>query len=260
MADLDDAKRDVAIANRILTELGLATGIRASLGHASMRTPGDPNRFLVKGRGYRIDVLTRMRPEEMVTCDLEGNWVDGPAGSMQCHEVKIHSFIYQARPDVQSVVHVHPKYTVLMSVLGKTLVPMAQEGIRSNDGQTVQKPLPVYPHTKTVVNDQEGKDVAKLLGGGTAVLLFGHGAVTAEKSLEKAVLAMAHIEHQAEYNYYAMVAAGADHPRVPEDNVQHMAQAETFVEPHFATRIASGGRAWPGGIWDYYEQIAGSDL
>src|SRR5438093_6388371 len=123
MADLDEAKRDVAIANRILTELGLATGIRASLGHASMRIPGDPNHFLVKGRGYRIDVLTRMRPEEMVTCDLDGNWVDGPAGSMQCHEVKIHSCIYQARPDVQSVVHVHPKYTVLMSVLGKTLVP-----------------------------------------------------------------------------------------------------------------------------------------
>lgn len=260
MAEIDDVRRDVAVANRILTELGLASGIRSSLGHASMRVPSQPDKFLVKGRGYRIDVLSRMRPEDMVMCDLDGNWVGGPVGSLQCHEVKIHSCILRARPDVQSVVHVHPKYTVLMTVLGKTLVPMAQEGIRTGDGQTVQDPLPVYPHAKTVVLEEEGLEVAKLLGNGTAVLMTGHGAVTAEASLEKAVLTMAHIEHNAEYNYYAMVAAGANHPRVPEKNVEHMKGREGFVEPHFATRRAQGGRPWPGGIWEYYKEIVSANM
>lgn len=261
MAEIDDVRHDVAIANRILKELGLATGVRASLGHASMRVPNDPTKFVVKGRGYRIDVLSRMRPEEMVTCDLDGNWVDGPPGSLQCHEVKIHSSIYKIRPDVNSVVHVHPKYTVLMSVLGKTLVPMAQEGIRANDGQTVQNPLPVYPHAKTVITDEEGTEVAKMLGKNSAMLLFGHGAITAAGKLEDAVLIMAHIEHQAEYNYHAMVAAGADHPRVPQANVDHMTSDQgSFVAPHFATRIATGGRPWPGGIWNYYTQVVGADM
>jgi len=260
MAELDDVKHDVAIANRILRELGLATGVRASLGHASMRVPGEPGKFVVKGRGYRIDVLSRMRPEDMVVCDLDGNWVDGPPGSLQCHEVKLHSCTYKTRPDVQSVVHVHPKFTVLMSVLGKTLVPLAQEGIRPNDGQTVQDPLPVYPHAKTVITDDEGMEVAKLLGNGSAVLLFGHGAVTAGSKLEDAVLIMAHIEHQAEYNYYAMVAAGVDHPRVPQANIDHMKGREGFVEPHFAARIATGGRPWPGGIWNYYSQMVAGDM
>jgi hypothetical protein len=67
MADrsaLDAAKIEAAIGNRILAEVALAVGVRASLGHVSMRVPGDPNLFVVKGRGYRMDVLSCMRPED----------------------------------------------------------------------------------------------------------------------------------------------------------------------------------------------------
>src|SRR5512145_3412746 len=136
----DRSSLEAAIGNRILAEAGLAAGVRASLGHVSRRLPEDPNRFVVKGRGYRMDVLSRMRPEDMVVCDLEGNWLDGPPYSLQCSEVKIHSCIYKNRPDVLSVVHVHPDYLVLMSVLDGSIKPMAQEGI-----DLVTRPLPVYP-------------------------------------------------------------------------------------------------------------------
>jgi ribulose-5-phosphate 4-epimerase/fuculose-1-phosphate aldolase len=108
MADrssLEAAKVEAAVGNRILAEVGLAAGVRASLGHVSLRLPDDPKRFVVKGRGYRIDVLSRMRPEDMVVCDLDGNWLDGPPYALQCSEVKIHSCIYRSRPDVVSVVH-----------------------------------------------------------------------------------------------------------------------------------------------------------
>ena len=59
-----DAKRDVAIANRILWAIGLCAGVTASLGHASLRLPERPDRFLVKGRGYKMDALAAMKPEE----------------------------------------------------------------------------------------------------------------------------------------------------------------------------------------------------
>ena len=191
MADrssLEAAKVEAAIGNRILAECGLAVGVRASLGHVSMRVPGDPNLFVVKGRGYRMDVLSRMRPEDMVVCDLEGNWVDGPPNSLQCSEVKIHSCIFKNRPDVVSVVHVHPDYVVLMSVLENGLQPMAQEGIG-----LVTRPLPLYRRTKIITSEAEGQEVAHLLDNGAACLLLGHGAVTASTSgVEGAVLAMVH--------------------------------------------------------------------
>jgi L-fuculose-phosphate aldolase len=204
-ASLELAKFEAAVGTRILSELGLATGIRASLGHTSMRVPGDPGKFYVKGRGYRMDVLERMRPEDMVLCDMDGNWLDGPPNSLQCSEVKIHSCILRARPEVVSVTHVHPDYAVLLSVLGKTIAPMAQDG-----AGLVLDPLPLMNQTKIITSDEEGDEVARTLGSSTAMPLLGHGAVTvSERSVEGSVMAMAHLEHQARLNYLAMSVAGS---------------------------------------------------
>ena len=137
---------------------------------------------MVKGRGYEVDALATMRPEHMVTCDLDGRKVDGPPGSTQCRRGEDAFQHLQARPDVQSIVHVHPRYVIVMSVLQSTLVPMCQEGI-----QLVRKPLPVYPHVKTVQSDEEGMEVAETMGSSRAIILQGHGATTAGKSLEQSV-------------------------------------------------------------------------
>lgn len=254
--DLEQVRTEVAIANRILAELGLASGVRASLGHASMRLPSDPTRFVVKGRGYRIDALSRMRPEDMVVCDLEGMWLDGPPGSAQCNEVKIHSCIYKARPDVSSIVHVHPEYTVLLSVLGKAIVPIAHEGCG-----LVRRPIPVYPKTKLILSEAEGQQVARLLGDGQALLLFGHGAVTVGDSLESSVMNMALLEHQARYNYRAFLAMGAEHPRIPDEQVLEQVNARPHDEPHFAPRLAAvAGRRTRASVWPYYQELVSTDL
>ena len=154
--EIDEIKYEVAQATRILSALGLATGVTAALGHVSMRVPNQPDSFVVKGRGYQIDALEEMQYYDMLVCDLEGYKIDGPAKSTQCSEVKIHSCIYRERPDVMSVVHVHPRYTVLMTVLEERLRPMAQEGASLVKGE-----LPVYPHTKTVWSEEEGSETNK---------------------------------------------------------------------------------------------------
>jgi ribulose-5-phosphate 4-epimerase/fuculose-1-phosphate aldolase len=255
---LEDAKQEAAVGNRVLSALGLANGIRASLGHTSMRVPGDPEKFVVKGRGYRIDVLERMRPEDMVVCDLDGNWLDGPPYSEQCGEVKIHSCIYRARPDVVSVTHVHPDYAVLMTVFQKELRPMAQEGAR-----LVTKPIPIFPQTKTIQTEEEGQQVAKLLGSGDAVLLLGHGAVTVStRSVESCVMAMAHLEHQSRLNYLAMCAGGPTHASIPLELAN--AVATGGVPPHIAARRAQmesdGRQGGEGLLWPYFRELVGSSM
>ena len=96
---LDSLKREVALGSRILALTGLAAGIRSSMGHVSLRDPNDPGRFVVKGRGYPIDTLSRMRPENMVVCDLDGRLLEGPPGVVQCNEVMIHACVLKARPE-----------------------------------------------------------------------------------------------------------------------------------------------------------------
>lgn len=151
-SELDDVKCEVAAANRVLANLGLATGLTAALGHASMRVPSQPQHFFVKGREYEFDGLAIMEPDDMVMCNTDGFLVTARAGLTQCSEVKIHACIYKLRPDVNAVVHVHPRYTILMSVLTGTLKPMRQEG-----AQLLRRPLPIYPHVKTIQSDDEGR-------------------------------------------------------------------------------------------------------
>ena len=49
--EIDEIKYEVAMATRILSHMGLATGVTAALGHVSMRVPNQPDKFVVKGRG-----------------------------------------------------------------------------------------------------------------------------------------------------------------------------------------------------------------
>jgi len=184
-----------------------------------------------------------------VVCDLDGNYVEGPPGSTQCFEVKMHSSIFKLYPNVQSVVHVHPRHTVLLSTLGKTIKPMCQEGI-----DLVRRPLPVYPHVKTVVTDEEGLEVARLIDGYPAVLLRGHGATTVGASLEDAVMNMLHLEEQARMNFWALSAVGEDYASVPEWIVDEMHNRPDMAHlPHFREPFAAAqGTPRVNGVWQYY--------
>lgn len=248
-ASLTSVKYDVAVANRVLWATGLSAGVTAALGHASLRLPDEPDRFVVKGRGYAMDALSAMRPEDMVVCDTDGNYIEGPPGSTQCFEVKMHSCIYRRYPEVQSVVHVHPRYTVLLTTLGRTLKPMCQEGI-----ELVRRPLPMYPHTKTVVTDEEGEEVAALIEGHRAVLLQGHGATTTGTSLEQAVMNMLHLEEQARMNYWALSALGTDYPSIPDALIDEMNdRGDRSQLPHFREAFARAkGQPRVNGVWQYY--------
>ena len=250
-SDLEDVKREVAAANRVLANLGLATGLTAALGHASMRVPSEPNHFFVKGREYEFDALAIMEPDDMVLCDTEGFLIAGRTGLTQCSEVKIHACIYKTHPQVQAVVHVHPRYTILMSVLTGSVKPMRQEG-----AQLVRHPLPVYPHVKTIQTDAEGMELANLLGDSRAMLLRGHGAVTTGKSLSEAVMGMAQLEEQAQMSYLAYCAEGKDYTCLPNDLLDEMINRPPLYEqPHFKD-VLSGRAPQRDGIWNYQKRAA----
>ena len=256
MADIDDVKREVAIANRILSHVGLATGVLVSLGHASFRVPSDPGLFIVKGRGYDIDALPLMQPDDMIVCDLEGRKVDGPPNATQCFEVKMHSAVYKSNPEVQSVVHCHPRYATMMSVLQARLVPMCNEG-----SQLVRKPLPVYPHSKLILTEEDGQGVASALGDSQAALLRGHGAVTTGQNLEQSVMNMLHLEEQARMNWYAFCAMGPDHPGIPEADIVEARSQPTIADlEHFVGGPAIRGGAGGGGAWRYFTHLVIQDL
>ena len=249
----EQVKYDVAVANRVLSEIGLCTGVTMAVGHASLRVPEQPDRFVIKGRGYEMDALAAMRPEDMVVCDLEGNRIEARPGITQCFEVKLHSCMYRDYPEVRSVVHVHPQFTILMTLNGAQLRPMRNDG-----AGTVRKPLPVYPHNKLIQSDKDGSEVAALLGDGKIVLLDGHGIATTGNSLEESVMAAYQLEAQAHSNWAAMCAFGPNYRSIPDEYFDE--PRERLVDlPHFKESM-QGVQPRVAGVWNYYTEVAARGL
>ena len=83
----------------------------ASGGNLSARIPGT-DRFFVTGTGTWLDRLT---PEKFTEMNLAGEVLSGPEPSV---EWKLHRDTYVKRPDINSVVHVHPQTAVILDALG----------------------------------------------------------------------------------------------------------------------------------------------
>ena len=113
--DLEDVKREVAAANRVLANLGLATGFTAALGH-HMRVARGAETFSSKAASMNRRAV-RAGARRYGDVRYRGFLIGGRAGLTQCSEVKIHACIYKTHPNMHAVVDVHPRYTILMSIL-----------------------------------------------------------------------------------------------------------------------------------------------
>ena len=95
----------LVIASKRAYNRGIQTG---SGGNVSARIPGTET-MLVKASGGSLGDCT---PEGFLITDFDGNVVEG-AGK-PTREALLHGYIYKLRPDVQSVVHVHSPYAIII--------------------------------------------------------------------------------------------------------------------------------------------------
>ena len=134
---------------------------------------------------------------------------------------------------------------------------MCREGL-----ELVEQPVPVYPHSKLILTEEDGVGVAEALGDATVLQLQGHGAVAVGTSTGDAVMNMAHLEEQARMNWYAYAAAGPGHARITEEQIaENNAQPPTAELPHFR-ELVSGTRAQAavGGVWRHLAANAAEGL
>ena len=192
----DDLRETLADAGRVLAMEGHGDYVA---GHISVRLPDEPGRFLMKPAGIGIE---EMRPDNIITVDLEGRKVDG---AMPRHnEVYIHSEVLRARGDVQCVIHSHPMHAVAFSSLGKPLVAVGNDGGYFANGR-----LPIFSETTDLIISQErGGAVARCLGEHSALILRNHGIVAAGASIEEAVWTAIKLEKACRVQLLAESAGG----------------------------------------------------
>jgi L-ribulose-5-phosphate 4-epimerase len=208
-----ELRQKVATACRILAASGICSGIRAAVGHASARIP-DTNLIVIKGRGYRNDALESMRPEDQLVVDLDCNIVSGPKGIAPAAEIKLYTHVYKTRPEVGGIVHAHPRFATVMSVVNIPMSVVCHEG-----AHVTLQGVPVFDDMNLISTDETGSQMAAALGQRSALLLKAHGAVTVGKTVEQATVNMIDLEEQAQMNYYCLNVGGPDFPRVPPKEV-----------------------------------------
>src|SRR5262245_47966635 len=111
MSDLTRAIDELVIANRIVA----AEKVCDAFGHVSLRHPDDPRKFLLS-RGRAPELI---EASDIMTFTLDGGTVEGTGKPYL--ERFIHGAIYEARPEVQAVVHSHSYSVVPFSVIGERL-------------------------------------------------------------------------------------------------------------------------------------------
>jgi L-ribulose-5-phosphate 4-epimerase len=167
-------------------------------GHVTVRSPDEPNVIFMKPANVGLDEITR---ETIVTVNLEGEKI---AGAPKRHsEVFIHTEIMRARPDVQSVIHTHAMHAVVFSSLGKTLLPVG------NDGTFFVDNLPIFDESTDLITSQaRGRVVATRLGSSMALILRNHGIATAGRTIEEAVWWALKLERACQAQLLAESAGG----------------------------------------------------
>jgi L-fuculose-phosphate aldolase len=159
-------------------------------GHGSARR--DSESFYVNSAASARGVLTI---GDIVTVDLDGNLVEGSARPP--FEFHIHSEIYRVRPDVQAVMHTHPRWSTFLTMVGAKYRAVYAQGALLGDIPLVDSPLSV--NTRPM-----GERVAAALGQGPAVLLKSHGAVVAGSDVVECFALAAYLEENAYRQYMAM--------------------------------------------------------
>ena len=203
--DNDVRRADLVIANHILVNEGVLDGF----GHISVRDVSNPNQFFI-ARSMAPGLVALA---DLVVCDLEGNVID-PQNRRTYVERFIHSEIYRARPDVQSVIHSHSPALIPFGVIssaGARLRPICH--MSGFLGATT--PVFEIRHSAgedsdlLIRNQQLGKALAASLGNAAVALLRGHGNVVVGTSIQQSVFRAINTEKNAYLQSQAMLLSAA---------------------------------------------------
>ena len=159
-------------------------------GHGSARR--DAASFYVNSAASARGALTI---DDIVAVDLDGQLVEGRARPPL--EFHIHSEIYRVRPDVQAIMHTHPRWSTFLTMVGAPYQVVFAQGALLADIALVDSPLSVNTR-------QMGETVARTLGQRPAVLLKSHGAVVVGSTVVECFALAAYLEENAHRQYMAM--------------------------------------------------------
>ncbi|MBP7654015.1 aldolase [Candidatus Dependentiae bacterium] len=167
------------------------TGLNAShSGNISIRS-GD--KLFISRTGC---MLGDIQEGDVVSADINDSQNTGIAS----REIIVHRNIYR-NTKAKAIIHAHPPYTIIMSILEKEIIPVDSEG------NFFLKSVPVFETVKTIGSEEVAERIPGLLiqHGKIAVLKY-HGSFAIGENLEESFLWTTTLEKSAQMAYLLKTA------------------------------------------------------
>ncbi|NRB11332.1 MAG: class II aldolase/adducin family protein [Rickettsiaceae bacterium] len=148
------------------------------LNHVSAKIPeGHTDTFLMNPYGLLYDEITA---SSLVEVDFAGNQVDKSSLPVNKPGSILHSTIYQARSDINAVIHTHTPYGVALSML--------EEGLILNDQMSMifHNKIGYHDFEGIITSPAEKSRIAENLADNKCLILRNHGLVATGKSIAEA--------------------------------------------------------------------------
>jgi ribulose-5-phosphate 4-epimerase/fuculose-1-phosphate aldolase len=198
MTSLDDARRDLVLANRILAN----EGILDAFGHVSIRHPEHADRFIM---------AWARAPELIEDADLLEFTLDGTKLSQSARvpylERFIHGALYESRSDVMAACHNHT-----LSILPFSISKSVRLRPVIHTAAVLGGEVPVWDiadefgseTNMLVINMDQGRSLTRTLGKGQLALMRGHGSVVVGRDVPAVVSACINMDKNAKVQIQAL--------------------------------------------------------
>jgi L-fuculose-phosphate aldolase len=163
-----------------------------SSGNISARVP-ESKTCLIKPSGYRFNDL---KPKDFVLVNIDNqNAISGAV--KPSIETPFHTRIYQDRPKVNGIVHIHSHFSTIMSILGKEITLM---GFDIYQAPALVKGISISNFAPP--GSEELADfIVEALKDKVACLIPHHGSITIGKTIEEAAINAEIVEKIAKLNF-----------------------------------------------------------
>ncbi|EXI62700.1 fuculose phosphate aldolase [Mannheimia granulomatis] len=183
-----------------MTRIGLNQG---TAGNVSVRYRDG---MLITPTGTPYEEMTE---DSIVFVDAKGKHEEGKLPSS---EWQFHLAVYEARPELNAVVHNHARNCAAVSILGEPI-----PAIHYMIACTGTDHIPCVPYAPFGTH-QLADYVREGIRGSKAILLAHHGLITADKTLDKALGVAHEVEVIAEW-YLKLLATGKPIPTLNKEQM-----------------------------------------
>ena len=237
MSSLDSVLKDLVIANRILAKEDVVD----AYGHVSIRHPDKPQHFFI-ARSLAPDLVER---DDLVELGLDGQPVRAETRSLYLERF-IHAAIYEARPDINAVVHAHAEDILPFGIAQATpLKPVIHSGSFIGADVPVWDIADKFGDTNLLVtNIEQGRDLAQCLAQNNVALMRGHGFASAGRSLIEVVRMSVYLPRNARALIRAKLLGG---------EIKYLSQGE--IAARAAGYSPYSAETWR--AWQYWANKAG---